>query len=47
MIELNGLKKTYTVSGVQTNALRGITLKINRGDFVTITGKSGCGKSTL
>lgn len=47
MIEIKDLKKTYTVSGVQTNALRGITLKVNKGDFVAITGKSGCGKSTL
>ncbi len=47
MIEIKDLKKTYTVSKVQTNALRGITLKINKGDFVAITGKSGCGKSTL
>ncbi len=47
MIEIKDLKKTYTVSGVQTNALRGITLKINKGDFVAVTGKSGCGKSTL
>lgn len=47
MIEIKDLKKTYTVSGVQTNALRGITFKINKGDFVAVTGKSGCGKSTL
>lgn len=47
MIEIKDLRKTYTVSGVQTNALRGITLKINKGDFVAVTGKSGCGKSTL
>jgi lipoprotein-releasing system ATP-binding protein len=32
---------------VKVDILKGITLSINKGEFVSITGKSGCGKSTL
>lgn len=47
MIEVINLKKTYKVSGVETYALRGVSFQIEKGEFVSITGKSGCGKSTL
>jgi energy-coupling factor transporter ATP-binding protein EcfA2 len=38
---------TFTYSGSDIPALDRINLKINRGEFLTITGASGCGKSTL
>ena len=47
-IELKNITKTYKPSRqVSVEALRGVNLKINRGDMVVITGVSGSGKSTL
>lgn len=48
MINVRGLKKDYEEEGaVTTSALRGVSLTINKGDFVSIIGPSGSGKSTL
>ncbi|MDE6017308.1 MAG: ABC transporter ATP-binding protein [Muribaculaceae bacterium] len=47
MIQLENLTKTFRTDEVETLALRGISLDINKGDFVGIMGPSGCGKSTL
>ena len=47
MIELRKVSKTYDAGAVPVQALRGITLSIERGDFVAIMGSSGSGKSTL
>ena len=46
-IELKNVKKTYTIGDKKFNALDGVDLKINQGEFVVILGPSGAGKSTL
>ena len=46
-IELRNVKKTYIVGEQRFNALDGIDLSINLGEFVVILGPSGAGKSTL
>jgi len=46
-IELKNVKKTYIVGEQEFNALDGINLSINQGEFVVILGPSGAGKSTL
>lgn len=47
MIELQGIARQYQLRGQTVAALRGVDLKISRGEFVAITGASGSGKSTL
>ena len=47
LIKLKDVKKTYTIGNQKFNALDGIDLEINQGEFVVVLGPSGAGKSTL
>ena len=47
ILRAEGLKKTYGKGDSKVEALRGVDLEVNKGEFVAIVGTSGSGKSTL
>ncbi|MDL9978875.1 ABC transporter ATP-binding protein [Microbacterium sp. ASV49] len=47
IIELDDVRKTYLAGSLSVDALRGITLRVDEGDYLAVMGPSGSGKSTL
>jgi len=47
LIEIENLTKVFYTDEVETHALAGVHLTINKGEYVAMSGPSGCGKSTL
>ena len=47
ILSLQNVSKDYLTDGQPVHALNGLSLSVERGEFVALVGRSGCGKSTL
>src|SRR5256885_6296853 len=47
VLDVRGVTKTYGMGETEVQALRGVSLTVERGEYVTVSGGSGSGKSTL
>src|SRR5712672_4542779 len=47
LIQIQDLTKVFYTDEIETHALSGVHLSINKGEYVAMSGPSGCGKSTL
>ena len=47
VIRIRDLYKTYTMGDIEVHALRSVSVTLNRGEFIAVTGASGSGKSTF
>ena len=47
MLRMKNLSKVYRTHMIETHALRGFEIQVNKGEFVTVTGPSGSGKTSF
>src|SRR6478735_10860996 len=47
LIQIEGLTKVFYTDEIETHALSGVHLSVNKGEYLAMSGPSGCGKSTL
>ncbi len=47
LIRLNDISKTFLTEEIETRAINNVSLTINKGEYLSLSGQSGCGKSTL